>query len=89
MTKCTKKLTVKNPMGLHTRPATMIVRLLQRVKSDVTFHYNGESVNAKSILSLLILAARENARITVTAEGDDASEVLELLESAFENRFGE
>lgn len=85
----TKKLTVKNEMGLHTRPATTIVKLLQKVKSDVTFQLGEETVNAKSILSLLMLAAKQNARITVIVEGEDAEKTMTQLSLAFENRFGE
>lgn len=89
MAKFTKRLTVKNEMGIHTRPATTIVKLLQRVKSEVTFQHKGEVVNAKSILSLLMLAARYKARITVTIEGEDAEEAMTNLRAAFENKFGE
>lgn len=89
MAKVSKKLTVKNEMGIHTRPATAIVKLLQRVKSEVIFEHDGEIVNAKSILSLLILAARQHSRITVTIDGIDAEEAMTQLQAAFENRFGE
>lgn len=83
------KLQVKNPMGLHTRPATMIVKLLQNCKSDVSFTYKRMTVNAKSILSLLMLAAKKNSRITINIEGDDAEETLGKLVEAFDSQFGE
>ena len=76
-------------MGLHTRPATIIVKLLQNSKSDVSFTYKRMTVNAKSILSLLMLAAKKNSRITITIDGDDASETLEKLIAAFDSQFGE
>lgn len=76
-------------MGLHTRPATTIVKLLQNTKSKVEFTYRRETVNAKSILSILMLAAKKNSHITITCDGDDASDTMELLVSAFENQFGE
>jgi len=85
----TTKVKVKNDMGLHTRPATYIVKLLQFAKSDVYFTYKKETVNAKSILSLLMLAAHKNARITITVEGDDAEETMNKLLLAFETKFGE
>jgi len=87
--KLVHKLQVKNPMGLHTRPATMIVKLLQNCKSDVTFSYKRMSVNAKSILSLLMLAAKKNSRITITIEGEDADDTLGKLVEAFDSQFGE
>jgi len=87
--KLIEKMQVKNSMGLHTRPATYIVKLLRDFKSDVFFTYKKETVNARSILSLLMLAAKKNGRITVTVEGEDAQEVMEQLKIAFENKFGD
>jgi phosphocarrier protein len=76
-------------MGLHTRPATAIVKLLQSCQSDVSFTYKKETINAKSILSILMLAARRNTTITITVRGSDAPETMEKLVSAFDNKFGE
>ena len=84
-----KKIRVQNELGLHTRPATMIVKLLQDSKSSVTFTYKKESVDAKSILSILMLAVQKNGVLTVKIEGDDAEETLERLEKGFEDQFGE
>ncbi len=89
MTELIRKCKVKNALGLHTRPATHIVKLLQTVSSSVTFAYKKESANAKSIMSLLMLAATKNAMITVTVVGEDAEETMARLVEAFENRFGE
>lgn len=85
----TKKVRVVNELGLHTRPATLIVKLLQESKSEVTFSYKKETINAKSILNILMLAAPKNAQITITVKGVDAHETLERLVSGFESRFGE
>jgi phosphocarrier protein HPr len=87
--KLVRKLRVKNALGLHTRPATQIVKMLQNCKSDVTFQHKKESINAKSILSILMLAARRNSQITITVEGDDAETVMNKLSIAFETGFGE
>lgn len=80
---------MKNDLGLHTRPATIIVKLLQNCRSDVTFTHKRETINAKSILSILMLAATRNSQITITAEGDDADDVIDKLTVAFNSRFGE
>jgi len=80
---------VKNKLGLHTRPATVIVKLLQNSKSDVIFKHKKDEVNAKSILSILMLAAQRNSKITIEVEGEDAKETLEKLVQAFENQFEE
>lgn len=87
--KLVRKVRVKNVLGLHTRPATQIVKLLQNCKSDVSFLHKRESVNAKSILSILMLAAKKNTQITVTVEGEDAETVMDKLVFAFESGFGE
>jgi len=87
--KLSSKVKVKNNMGLHTRPATEIVKMLQGVKSEVSFTYKNETVNAKSILSILMLALKKNSTLLVTVEGFDAEETLEKLILAFETQFGE
>ena len=87
--KLINKVRVKNQMGLHTRPATTIVKLLQNCKSDVHFLHKQERVNAKSILSILLLAAKKNASITITVEGEDATSTMQQLVDAFNNQFGE
>lgn len=87
--KLVRKMRVKNALGLHTRPATYIVKMLQTCRSEVYFMHKRESVNAKSILSLLILAAKKNAQITVTTDGEDAQEIMDKIALAFETGFGE
>ena len=87
--KFTRKVRVKNALGLHARPATVIAKLLQRTSSSVSFTYRKETVNAKSIMSLLMLAATKNSIITVVVDGEDAGEMIEKIVEAFENEFGE
>lgn len=87
--KLIKKVEVKNRMGLHTRPATTIVKLLQNCKSDVFFTHKKDTINAKSILSILMLAARKNSKIMISVEGEDANAIMDRLVDAFENQFGE
>lgn len=89
MAKLANKVRIKNRLGLHTRPATEIVKLLQGSKSDVSFTYKRETVNAKSILSILMLAVSKNAHITITVEGSDAEETMDKLLRAFDSSFGE
>jgi phosphocarrier protein HPr len=83
------KVKVKNSLGLHTRPAAAIVRLLQPHKASVHFTYRDETINARSIMSILMLAAKKNSQITITVEGDDAELLMKLLVRAFEEEFGE
>lgn len=87
--KKTCSVKVKNALGLHARPATVIVKLLQKSQSQVTFSYRGATVNAKSIMSILMLAVGKNGQIEMTVEGEDAIETIEALKAAFDNEFGE
>ena len=83
------KVKVKNPLGLHTRPAAVIVKMLQPLKSSVWFTYKSETINARSIMSILMLAAKKNSQIELTIEGEDAEVTMKMLVKAFEEQFGE
>jgi phosphocarrier protein HPr len=89
--KLVEKVKVRNRLGLHTRPATGVVQLLQGCKCDVTFTHGQETINAKSLLSILMLAATENTVITVTMDGEKAEveATMARLKKGFETRFGE
>jgi phosphocarrier protein HPr len=87
--KIIRKVRVKNALGLHARPATVIVKLLQGSKSSVSFTYKKEMINARSIMSVLMLAATKNSLITITVEGEDAKETMSKLVDIFEMKFGE
>jgi phosphocarrier protein HPr len=87
--KIVHKVKVKNSLGLHTRPAAAIVKLLQPRKSSVQFTYKNETINARSIMSILMLAAKKNSFITVTVEGDDAEATMAHIVRAFDEEFGE
>lgn len=84
-----RTLTVQNKMGIHARPAAMIVRITNRFKSEVYFEKDEEQVNGKSIMGLMMLAAGRGSKIKVTAQGADAQELLKDLEDLFERRFDE
>jgi len=84
-----RKIRVKNALGLHARPATVIVKMLQTTKSVVSFTYRKETVNARSIMSVLMLAATKNSLIAITVEGDDAQQTMDKLVELFDKQFGE
>jgi phosphocarrier protein len=84
-----KTLTVTNKMGIHARPAAMIVRITNRFKSDVYFEKDEEQVNGKSIMGLMMLAAGRGSKIRVTAQGADSAELIKNLEELFERKFDE
>lgn len=87
--KLTRKVKVKNPLGLHTRPAAAIVKILQPRKSSVFFTYKNETINARSIMSILMLAAQKNTHIEIAVEGIDAELTMSELIAAFDQEFGE
>lgn len=89
MKRILRKVRVRNSLGLHARPATVIVKLLQGSKSHVWFTYKKETINARSIMSVLMLAATKNSLITITVEGVDARETMGKLVEVFEMKFGE
>ncbi len=87
--KIVRKVKVKNPLGLHTRPAAFIVKILQPRKSTVHFTYKTETINARSIMSILMLAAKKNASIEIMVDGEDAEMTMSQLVTAFDQEFGE
>jgi len=82
-------LTIRNKVGLHARPAALLVQTAGRFKSKVSAVKDGREVNAKSILSVLTLGAEQGAVVTIRAEGEDEVEALEALQELVENNFGE
>jgi phosphocarrier protein HPr len=79
--------TVINDRGLHTRPSTELVKCATSFKSRVTLEYGGVTVNAKSLLGILMLAAARGAIITVEAVGDDAEEAVRSIIDLAGNNF--
>jgi phosphocarrier protein HPr len=75
----TKEVTVVNPQGLHARPADAFARLASQFVSMIEVVKEGQRVNGKSILDLLMLAAEEGTVLTIEARGDDAEEAIEAL----------
>ena len=82
--KLVQEILVQMPLGLHARPASTLVRLLQGCKSKVTFTHQGRHANGRSIVELLMLAAKSGATLEVTVEGADASDVMEIVTTAFD-----
>ena len=84
-----KTLTVLNKLGIHARPAAQFVRVASRFHSDVTVEKDGETVDGKSIMGLMMLAVGCGAQIMVSADGDDESDALAALEQLVVDKFGE
>lgn len=78
---------VVNEKGLHTRPSTELVKCATTFKSQVTLTYQEYTVNAKSLLGILMLAASRGSKIRVEAEGDDAEEAVKSILDLARNKF--
>ena len=85
--KFTDSFIVINEKGLHTRPSTELVKCASTFKSRVSLHYQDLSVNAKSLLGILMLAAARGAKITVEAVGEDAEQAVKSIIDLANNKF--
>ena len=76
-----RNIKIKNPQGLHARPASVFVKIANKFESEVTVKKGGEIVNGKSIMGLMTLAAHEGAMIEIEASGADAEQAMNELET--------
>ncbi len=84
-----KKVIVKNAFGLHIRPAAVIVKLLKKRKSEVSFKCNGKIADARSIMDMMTLVAKKNSNLLISIDGIDAKDTMNDLVNIFESKFGE
>ena len=83
-------LSVQNKMGIHARPAAMIVRISNKYPStELWVEKDGEEVNGKSIMSLMMLAAGKGSELKFIAQGDDAQIMLDEIEALINRKFDE
>jgi len=85
----TKDFHVLNKLGIHARPAAMFVKTANRFHCEIFVEKDGEKVNGKSIMGLMMLAAGPGSKVTVHAHGHDASQALTELETLINRRFDE
>jgi phosphocarrier protein len=84
-----KELKIVNRLGLHARAAAQLVKLANSFSCDVTVEKDGERVNAKSIMGILMLAAVCGSSITVEVAGEDAQTAINAIEEMVKDGFGE
>ena len=82
-------LTVRNRAGIHARPAALIAQTANRFKSEISLEKDTATVNAKSIMGVITLAAAYNTALTLKVEGSDESEAAEAVMALFESKFEE
>lgn len=85
----TKDFIVLNKLGIHARPAALFVKTANRFACDIFVEKEGEKVNGKSIMGLMMLAAGPGSKLTVHAVGADASKALTEIESLIKRKFDE
>lgn len=84
-----KEMVVQNKLGIHARPAAMFVKTANSFECDVFVEKDGETVNGKSIMGLMMLAAGPGSKLMVHCEGDDAAKAAQELEQLLKRKFDE
>lgn len=84
-----RELTILNKLGIHARPAAQFVKTASKFTSEISVEKDGEEVDGKSIMGLMMLAAGNGSVIIVAAEGEDEEAALEALTDLIERKFEE
>ncbi len=85
----TRTFKVRNQLGIHARPASLFAKTATQFNSVITVQKDGNVINGKSIMGVMMLAAEKGATLEVIAQGSDAAEALDALEQLFKDKFGE
>ena len=85
----TKDFVVLNKLGIHARPAALFVKTANRFSCDIFVEKDGEKVNGKSIMGLMMLAAGPGSKLTIHANGADAAKALVEIEGLIKRKFDE
>lgn len=84
-----RKLKIINKLGVHARPASMIVKTASKFDADIFIDNDGVKISAKSIMGVMTMAAACGTVLTVSVDGPDAELVLDAFEDLFASKFGE
>lgn len=87
--KLEKDVAIVNRLGMHARPAAMFVRIASRFRCEVWVEKEGERINGKSIMGLMMLAAGQGSKLLICCEGPDAEKAIEELEALIAGKFNE
>ena len=87
--KIVKEITIVNRLGMHARPAAMFVRVASRFRCEVWVEKEGEQINGKSIMGLMMLAAGQGSKLRVRCEGADAPQAMQEIEELIAGKFNE
>ena len=89
MVKASRKIEVKNKLGLHARAAALLVQTANRFSAQITISKDGQIADGRSIMGVLTLAATQGSKIQVEAVGDDAEQAVRAIEKLVDKRFNE
>ena len=84
-----KTMKIQNELGLHARAATKLVQLASKYPCDITVTKDGNEVNGKSIMGVLMLVASKGTMLTVAAKGERAAEAVTAIVALIDDKFGE
>jgi len=84
-----KELTVLNKLGIHARPAALFVKTANRFACDIFVEKDGEKINGKSIMGLMMLAAGPGSKLIIHAQGADATQAIAEIEALVKRKFDE
>ena len=84
-----KKITIINKLGVHARAAIKLVNTASRFSSEILITFNHKTMNAKSVMNVMVLAAAKGAVLEVSTEGSDEQAAMDAVEQLINNRFDE
>jgi phosphocarrier protein len=84
-----KTVKIVNKLGMHARPAALLVETATRFESEIILVKDDLEINGKSIMGVLMLAAEYGSTILIRAKGDDAKEAVEAIAALIKNKFNE
>lgn len=81
-----KTITVEiiDPIGIHARPASILVGICSKFQSNITFKSNEKSANAKSIINLMALGAKQGSKVEIVVDGSDEAEAIEKIKETMQ-----
>ena len=87
--KIEKDVIIVNRLGMHARPAALFVRVASRYRCEVWVEKEGEQINGKSIMGLMMLAAGQGSKLLIRCNGPDAEKAMEEIEALIAGKFNE
>jgi phosphocarrier protein len=84
-----RRLLIQNKLGLHARASAKLASEASRFAADISLSKGDIEVNGKSIMGIMMLAAAKGSELCIRAEGSDAADALDAIETLVNNRFGE